>query len=122
MTLHGGVLWYDICMFSLALKTKARKLRSQGKTYLEIRKFLDRDIPKSTLSGWCSNIELPKNYTRKIKTLNKLRLGNARRKAIELKKEKRVVFFRELSLKNQSLVKFFKKSRDAHKIVLLFYT
>lgn len=115
---HGCASWYDIYMFPQRLKIQVRELRSQGKTYPEIRNFLNKNIPKSTLSGWCSAVKLPTSYAQKIKTLNKLHLDNARSKAIGLKKEKREVFFRKLSRKNQGLVQFFRKNKETQKIVL----
>lgn len=40
----------------LELKKKAQKMRTQGKSYLEIVHKLH--IPKSTISDWCKNIQL----------------------------------------------------------------
>lgn len=105
-------------MFSRTLKIKARELRSEGKTYSEIRDFLNVNIPKSTLSGWCSDVILPESYLQKIKVFNKLHLDNVRNKAVKLKKEKRKIFFQELILKNQSVIKIFRKNQHTRKIVL----
>ena len=75
-------------MYPRATKKKAIRLRKQGKTYGEIRKIINLDIPKSTLSVWCENILLSqlqkknieisqqRNITRGMKTawlVNKMR-------------------------------------------------
>lgn len=43
----------------LDLKQKARKMRGQGKSYLEIMRTLG--LPKSTVSDWCRNVPLSKD-------------------------------------------------------------
>ena len=40
------------------LKSKVIELRKSGKTYGEIVKVINKNIPKSTLSDWCHNIYL----------------------------------------------------------------
>jgi hypothetical protein len=55
-------------------KNKALKLRLSGKSYNEITKILD--VPKSTLSGWFSEVELSEKSKRKI-------LERARKKSLE---------------------------------------
>ncbi|MBI2023305.1 helix-turn-helix domain-containing protein [Candidatus Giovannonibacteria bacterium] len=45
-------------------KLKAVKLRLSGKSYTEISRLLN--IPKSTLSGWLSNLALPKKAKKRI--------------------------------------------------------
>ena len=40
----------------LDLKLKARKMREQGKSYLEIMRILR--LPKSTVSDWCRDVPL----------------------------------------------------------------
>ena len=57
-------------MVKATLREKVRKLRSLGKTYTEIRQFLDVSIPKSTLSNWCQGVILPNWYAAKIRDLN----------------------------------------------------
>ncbi|KKW12940.1 MAG: hypothetical protein UY48_C0007G0029, partial [Candidatus Gottesmanbacteria bacterium GW2011_GWB1_49_7] len=48
----------------LELKLQARKLRSQGVSYLEIMKRLK--LPKSTVSDWCSDVVLTKAQLLKL--------------------------------------------------------
>ena len=75
---------------------KVLRLRNQGKTYGEIRFLLKRDIPKSTLSEWCKNAVLPKNYADRISALNVNNLNKARLIAHEINKIKREEFFKGL--------------------------
>lgn len=46
-------------------KFKAYKLRIVGRSYNEISRLLG--VPKSTLSGWFADLELPKEATRRLK-------------------------------------------------------
>lgn len=46
-------------------KFKAYKLRMTGRSYNEITRLLK--IPKSTLSGWFTDLELPKEATKRLK-------------------------------------------------------
>ena len=73
------------------------KLRNQGKTYGEIRLLLKRDIPKSTLSEWCKNATLPKNYSDRVAALNINNLNKARLIAQEISKIKREEFLKEIN-------------------------
>jgi len=45
-------------MYASEIRKHVESLRKSGKTYGEIRTVLGLPIPKSTLSGWCSAIEL----------------------------------------------------------------
>ena len=76
-------------MISQELKEKAKNLRILGKTYLEINKLLNISIPKSTLSYWCHNLDLPLGYEHKVKEYNKHNLIKARGLALKSKKIKR---------------------------------
>ena len=48
----------------LELKLKARKMRSDGISYIEIMRTLR--IPKSTVSDWCSDVQLTKSQLQKL--------------------------------------------------------
>ena len=74
----------------------AKRLRGRGKTYGEINKYLNLDIPKSTLSFWCQNVSLPPNYAERIEKLNTENFGKARSIAVEMNKIKREEFFNEI--------------------------
>lgn len=61
-----------------SLVTKARALRSTGVTYSAIQRTLKRNIPKSTLSDWCSGVTLPDYYSTDIQELNLSNLHRGR--------------------------------------------
>src|SRR5581483_1987150 len=85
---------------SLLTIEKARKLRTHGKTYGEIRKLLQLNIPKSTLSWWCKDVVLPLNYSKRIAKLNLNNLNKARLIAHEINKVKREEFLEKLDKLN----------------------
>ncbi|MBI2190129.1 MAG: hypothetical protein HYU49_01145 [Candidatus Levybacteria bacterium] len=91
--------------YNLFLIEDARKLRTQGKTYGEIRTILKLNIPKSTLSEWCKKISLPATYSERITKLNLNNLNKARLIALEINKIKREEFLRVLDQKNLSISK-----------------
>lgn len=75
---------------------KARKLRSKGKTYSEIRQILNLPIPKSTLSNWCQNVVLPSWYDKKIQELNNKNFTKAQVKARASIKRKRELYLEKV--------------------------
>ena len=89
--------------YPTAIPKKVNKLRSNGKTYREIRKILQLNIPKSTLSKWCKNISLPSEYPEKIAKLNLNNLSKARLIAKKVNKIKRDKYLKEIEQKNLSL-------------------
>lgn len=79
-------------------KEKALKLRLSGKSYNEINKLLS--VPKSTLSGWFSNLELSDEAKKKI-------FKRTRRKSFEglLKRNKNqrtLAIKRKISIQSES--------------------
>lgn len=82
--------------YTLSTIEGARKLRTQGKTFGEIRKLLQLNIPKSTLSEWCKDVVLPLNYSERIANLNLNNLNKARLIAHEINKIKREEFLEKL--------------------------
>ena len=79
---------------------KVRKLRSSGKTYKEIRDYLNTKIPKSTLSVWCRSISLSSQDIDRINRLNLMNLAKARSVAMAANKIKRENFFKEIEKVN----------------------
>lgn len=74
------------------LKIKAQKLRKKGKSINFIASFLN--IPKSTVSIWCKDVELTKKQKEKlIKNSGKGRLMGAQ--ANKEKKEKCIEFYKK---------------------------
>lgn len=64
--------------YSTDLVNKARALRENGVTYSEIQRSLKRNIPKSTLSDWCSDVTLPDYYTQQLQEPNLSNLHRGR--------------------------------------------
>lgn len=104
-------------MNRLDIREKATRLRKKGKTYLEIQKSLKVAIPKSTLSGWCSKVKLPKEYQDRIR---KIVLNNAekgREIALVINRVKREKYLKSIIDRNKHLAKVL-KNKDIAKIAL----
>ncbi len=104
-------------MNRLNLKEKAIKFRKQGKTYLEIQNSLKVAIPKSTLSYWCRNIKLPKEYQERIQ---KIVLNNAQRGravALIVNRVRREKYLKSVADRNKHLA-IVLKNKDTAKIAL----
>ena len=99
------------------LKTKAQELRSKGKTYSEIQSILNTKIPKSTLSYWCHNLDLPLGYQRRIEEYNKFNLGKARKIALAMNKIHREAYLKGIRERNLYLADKL-ENRETAKIVL----
>ena len=82
---------------------QAITLRSKGRTYREIQRVLKIKIPKSTLSSWCTDIELPKWYHDKVKSLNNQNLSKAQKMAWVVNKRKQEELRENLMKRNQYL-------------------
>lgn len=87
------------------LHPKIRTLRQNGYTYNEIQDELGIEIPKSTLSSICKNIEMTKTYHNKIESLNAHNLKEARKKALAVNKHKRDKYLSEITDRTSKLVK-----------------
>ncbi len=99
------------------LKPRVLSLRRQGKTYGEIRKDLNNPIPKSTLSNWCNNISLPREYRKKIKELTLINSRRGRVIALAVNKIKRQKYLDSVAKRNEHLAVLL-KNRDVAKVVL----
>lgn len=93
-------------------------MRASGNTYTEINNALKSSIPKSTLSNWCKNIQLPENYHEKVRKLNKLSFEKAREISTANRQRNREVFFHNLDVNNVMLFEIFKNNVNVRKIVL----
>jgi len=91
-------------MYGQALKKKARILRSNGKTYSEIKKTLSINIPKSTLSSWCRNVNLPGWYKEKIKKLNNRGFSKAQKIAWASIRKKREDFLKSTEVQAVKII------------------
>jgi hypothetical protein len=104
-------------MDRIILKEKVIKLRRKGKTYLEIQKILKVFIPKSTLSSWCQNVKLPKEYQDRIQ---KIVLNNAKKGreiALVVNRVKREKYLKSIIKRNKHLSTIL-KNKDTSKIAL----
>lgn len=104
-------------MNKIQLKNKVIELRKQGKTYKEIQMEIGKFIPKSTLSYWCCNINLPTNYQNRIQEYNKLSLIKARELALIVNKAKREKYLKSVNDHNKYLTSKL-KNKDTAKIAL----
>lgn len=101
-------------------KNKAKNLRKQGKTYSEICNLLKKDVPKSTLSYWFKDVELPKSYFQRLKKINeKNRLKASEQARIEnLKRHKLKI--KNLKNKNKHLIKLINKKVGKLMLAMLY--
>lgn len=83
--------------YAIKVIEEARRLRSLGQTYGEIRQSLKLQIPKSTLSEWCKNTPLPKDYLDRIAKLNIVNLHRGRTIAIGINKIRREEYLKEIN-------------------------
>lgn len=95
----------------------ARKLRSKGKTYTEIKKALNLPIPKSTLVSWFRSVILPMNYVKKVRQLNLRHLMKARLINFQKNKERRIYQLEKYQLNNRDLVNNL-KDKNVAKVAL----
>ena len=103
-------------MTKLFFREKARRLRSQGKTYTEIRQALNASIPKSTLSYWCQGVILPDWYTAKIQEINHKNFTKAQTAAWASMRRKRELFLDKVRREATTVLKKF--NLDGLKIAL----
>lgn len=104
-------------MNRLKLKKEVIQLRKCGKTYGEIQKILGTPIPKSTLSDWCSGVNLPKEYQDRIKKLVLDNASKGRKVALIVNQIKRKKYLKSLIDRNKHLAKTL-ENKDIAKITL----
>jgi hypothetical protein len=100
-----------------AFKNKAIVLRKKGNTYGDIRKILEQNVPKSTLSTWFRNIPLSKQQQRKIIRRTKLKSRNGLLIALKKNKEGRKKYLESIKNRVSHLSDKIKNS-DVAKITL----
>lgn len=91
------------------LKQRIIALRKAGKTYREIRKTLGKPIPKSTLSLWCQNIELPAWYRAKVREINSKNIVHAQKIAWINNRKKRKLLLESLRVEALRVIKHLDK-------------
>ncbi len=92
------------------LISNVQKLRQSGKTYNEINTILKTNIAKSTLSNWCRNLTLPKEYKSKIIKINQQNLIKARKIALKVNHLKRTQYIKSIDTKNLTISQIIKKN------------
>lgn len=100
------------------MRQQAEQLRRKGKTFSEIKNLLKTNIPKSTLSYWCRNVLLSKNYYARVQRLNKLNLAEGRKISSRNRKERRESFLKDVDIKNHALYNIFANDNHSRKIAL----
>jgi hypothetical protein len=99
------------------LKESVRKLRKEGKTYLEIKNDIKVIIPKSTLSYWCKDINLPKEHQERIRRIVLTNAQKGREIALVVNRVKREKYLESVVDRNQHLSSAL-KNKDVAKITL----
>ena len=103
--------------YFINLKSSVIKLRKQGKSYNEICKILDVNIPKSTLSNWCQTISLSKTSQQRIQEKIKLGSSKGRAVALEVNRIKREKYIENIRNSVKYLSNFL-NNKDVAKISL----
>lgn len=105
------------CMLKSSIIEKARKLRVQGKSYLEISEILGENIPKSTMAYWFKDLILPKQIQTKLKNENLIRLLMGRAISRRNHVVRRSKYFEEIKKENAHLSHLL-ADKDVAKIAL----
>ena len=98
------------------IRKKATALRRKGYTYSEIQKILRTDIPKSTLSYWCKDVQLPKEYEERISKIVANGAERGRKIAVAVNRVRREKYLKALEKRNLYLLR--KLDKDVLKIAL----
>lgn len=116
-TLIGSMVRLLMKFQYLKYKNSVIKLRKSGKTYGEICKILNVQIPKSTLSTWLCNMQLSQKQKQKITNKIKININNGRQKALKINKEKRILYLE--SVKNRvEYLQNIAENKDVAKIMI----
>lgn len=108
-------MMYNVNMnhYSPTLKAKILKLRTDGKTYSEIKKTINLTIPKSTLSSWCRQISMPRSYTQKINSLNQKNLIRSRKIAWKTNRINHQKYLDQIDKDNLPIAKYIQDKSTA---------
>lgn len=103
---------------SISIKEKVVALRHSGKTYGEIQNAVGKRIPKSTLSYWCKNIPLSKDYQRRIEKITFTNIQRGRVIALVANKAKRKKYLQSIEKENKHLASILTNNMDTAKIAI----
>jgi hypothetical protein len=116
--LHIGCLYGTIIHMSKKdLKKIVQRLRSDGRTYSEIRNYISESISKSTISLWCRNVALAPKVADVFHRRIAEKLKRARLSALQTNQKKRAKYLKELRDSNIHLLGLI-KNKDIAKLVL----
>lgn len=101
-------------------KKIAQTLRKRGLTYSEIVNTLGRKIPKSTLSYWCRGVQIEESHANRIRQISRKNLIKARKKALEVNKQKRKLYLKKLEDRNIGVVKDLTKNDYKIALAMLY--
>lgn len=104
-------------MTNVNLKNKVIKLRKDGKTYGEIIRAVGKNIPKSTLSDWCSGILLSQLQNLRIDKRKEANIRRGRIIALAVNKERRNNYLKSVEKRVEHLPHLL-TNKDVAKIVL----
>ena len=100
----------------LKVREKVIALRKKGRTYTEIQKTVGVPIPKSTLSYWCKNVQLPKEYEERVSKIVANGAERGRKIAVAVNRVRREKYLKALEKRNLYLLR--KLDKDVLKIAL----
>ena len=102
-------------------KSKIISLRRSGKSYGEILRILDINIPKSTLSNWCVKVTLPRAYQKRIAELVRKGGHKGRATAWAVNKVRREGYLREIEERNVNIGKLLQDKSVAKIALAMLY-
>ncbi|MEX2008189.1 MAG: hypothetical protein WD850_01745 [Candidatus Spechtbacterales bacterium] len=108
-------------MKSQELKTVAIQLRKRGKTYAEIQAALGTEVPKSTLSYWCSGIVLSDKQQERIDRIKHASNVKARAAALAAIYKKRSEYLQGFAELNKSIASLCEDERLAKTALAILY-
>lgn len=108
-------------MVKSAQKLEALRLRKSGRTYAEIKRALNVNIPKSTLSHWFKGIKLNNAQKERIGALRLNNIKRAQEKAVIANKQKRNTYLKTLESRNVHLKKFLRDDDIAKLLLAMLY-
>jgi hypothetical protein len=110
-----------IMRYEKKYKLLARDLRLEGKTYPEIKALLKLNISKSTLSLWCSDIELTEEQKDRISDVWRTNAKKAQEQALATRAVKRKKYFQVLFDANKHLALKLQEKSVAKLVLIALY-
>lgn len=102
-------------------KSQVITLRKSGKTYGEIIKAVNKNIPKSTLSNWCHSIYLTSEQKKKIDKAVEENYKKGLKVALVINKERREKYLKSITYRNKHLSSILKNVNVAKVTLSILY-